>query len=344
MADHAGVYNALIRQSQSDQPQPQQQQQQPRHPTLAVVHPHASCVINCPIEDAWKATREWATFAWLPSVDGREVRGSLLEGGDETSVGAVRSLQIGDQMLFEKLVALDDEEHIMKWKLISHPDTTNPFVASFVNYRCTCRLYPITVGSQTFFDWKGEFYTDPHHVTGMQATWERWYITAFQALQTHVNEQRQKLRRQTSHARDHWDVPGQQQQRPQHQQQQQQPGFVPTSHGMSYSSRPSQMGQPVSMDAEMLSQQFQATSVPSNASDYSGASSELRSELRKANSSSLSTVVSPKSSVVDPASGEGRIPSGGSDFQRRNLSGGSQGAPERDPSHFESYPSLKRGM
>ena len=65
------------------------------------------------------------------------------------------------------------------------------------------------------------------------------------------------------------DVPGQQQQRPQHQQQQQQPGFVPTSHGMSYSSRPSQMGQPVSMDAEMLSQQFQATSVPSNASDYS---------------------------------------------------------------------------
>ena len=159
-----------------------------------------------------------------------------------------------------------------KWKLISHPDTTNPFVASFVNYRCTCQLYPITVGSQTFFDWKGEpplsylshsfdlislesltltqhccageFYTDPQHVTGMQvrqlpfsvqvnwchawslssyehkiplaiwvsenalreahdrissvtfwehmlhegwlqmqATWERWYITAFQALQ-----------------------------------------------------------------------------------------------------------------------------------------------------------------
>ena len=45
-----------------------------------------------------------------------------------------------------------------KWKLISHPDTTNPFVASFVNYRCTCRLYPITVGSQTFFDWKGKLF------------------------------------------------------------------------------------------------------------------------------------------------------------------------------------------
>ena len=64
------------------------------------------------------------------------------------------------------------------------------------------------------------------------------------------------------------DVPGQQQ-RPQQQQQQQQQSFVPTSHGMSYSSRPPQMGQPMSMDAEMLSQQFHATSVPSNASDYS---------------------------------------------------------------------------
>ena len=69
---------------------------------------------------------------------------------------------------------------------------------------------------------------------------------------------------------------------------------------------------------------------------------ELRSDLRKANSSSLSTVVSPKSSCID--AGEGRIPSGGSEFQRRNLSGGSQGAHEPDPAHFDSYPSLKRGL
>ena len=71
---------------------------------------------------------------------------------------------------------------------------------------------------------------------------------------------------------------------------------------------------------------------------------EMRTELRKANSSSLSTVVSPKSSCVDAASAEGRIPSGGSDFQRRNLSGGSQANPEPEPSQFETYPALRRGM
>ena len=61
MADHAGVYNALIRHSQAAEPSQQPQHQQQRHPTLAVVHPHASCVINCPIDDAWRATRQVTT-------------------------------------------------------------------------------------------------------------------------------------------------------------------------------------------------------------------------------------------------------------------------------------------
>ena len=43
-----------------------------------------------------------------------------------------------------------------KWRLISHPDTVNPFLASFVNYQCTLQLQAITVGNQTFFNWEGE--------------------------------------------------------------------------------------------------------------------------------------------------------------------------------------------
>ena len=50
--------------------------------------------------------------------------------------------------------------------------------------------------------------------------------------------------------------------------------FVPTSHGMSHLDRPAQpasrmMGQGSGMEAEMLSQHFQATSLPSNVSDLS---------------------------------------------------------------------------
>ena len=72
---------------------------------------------------------------------------------------------------------------------------------------------------------------------------------------------------------------------------------------------------------------------------------DMRMELRKATSSSLSALISPKSSCVDAASAEGRIPSRGSDYQRRNRSGGSQAAPEPEPTQqFDGYPSLKRGL
>ena len=42
-----------------------------------------------------------------------------------------------------------------KWQVISHQDTINPFQASLVNYVCTVKLMPITVGDNTFIDWKG---------------------------------------------------------------------------------------------------------------------------------------------------------------------------------------------
>ncbi len=80
---------------------------------------------------------------------------------------------------------------------------------------------------------------------------------------------------------------------------------------------------------------------------YSALLQEMRAELRKVDSSSLSTVVSLKSSSIDAVSAEGRIASDGSDYQHRNLSGGSQGHAELDPrqhAQFESYPPLKRGM
>ena len=58
------------------------------------------------------------------------------------------------------------------------------------------------------------------------------------------------------------------------QQQGLQQNFVPVSHGLSSSQRTSRpsvsdLGQPLQMDTEMLSQQFQTTSLPSNISDFS---------------------------------------------------------------------------
>lgn len=70
----------------------------------------------------------------------------------------------------------------------------------------------------------------------------------------------------------------------------------------------------------------------------------MRSDLRKVDSASISTLLSPKGSSINDGASEGQIRSGGSEFQGRNLSGGSQGAAEHEFSHFESHPALQRGM
>ena len=57
-----------------------------------------TCKVTCSRQQPAQAHE----FAWM-----------VQDGGDETSVGAVRSLKIGDQTLFERLVALDDEEHTL---------------------------------------------------------------------------------------------------------------------------------------------------------------------------------------------------------------------------------------
>lgn len=47
---------------------------------------------------------------------------------------------------------------VRKWQVISHPDTINPFPASLVNYVCTLKLLPVTVGNNTLIDWQGACY------------------------------------------------------------------------------------------------------------------------------------------------------------------------------------------
>ncbi|BDA50921.1 hypothetical protein COCOBI_17-1400 [Coccomyxa sp. Obi] len=199
MTDHSGVYNALLQQKTKTENSP-----------LALVRPHASCVLSVTCADAWAALRNWTEMTWLPALDGRDVTVTLVAGGNN-AVGTVRRMAIGEQHFFERLVALDDEKHMLKWRLISHPDSANPFLASLVNYSCTAYIYPVTVGNETFIDWHGELLTEVEHAQGMKNTFERWYITAFQALQKHVVSQK------TSQ---------------QEQQQQQQQQQVPTSHGM----------------------------------------------------------------------------------------------------------------
>ena len=42
-----------------------------------------------------------------------------------------------------------------KWRLISHADTINPFLASLVNHESKIKLTTIALGNQTLIEWQG---------------------------------------------------------------------------------------------------------------------------------------------------------------------------------------------
>ncbi|KAK9828538.1 hypothetical protein WJX72_000650 [[Myrmecia] bisecta] len=155
---------------------------------LAYVQVQTSGVIAFPIEEVWSVVRNFGRLSlWTPAVETQLVESQLLPGDSEGFVGAVRVVQIGDKKLCERVTAIDDELHVMKWKLISHPLNCNPFPASFVNYKATLTLRPVTVGNQTLMEWDGEFYTEHAYADSMRHTWRTMYEAGFVGLHEYLS-------------------------------------------------------------------------------------------------------------------------------------------------------------
>ena len=54
------------------------------------------------------------------------------------------------------------------WQGISHPMNSNPFPASFLNFKASLRLIPVTVpGGQTLVEWTMDLLTETHAVEYM---------------------------------------------------------------------------------------------------------------------------------------------------------------------------------
>lgn len=147
----------------------------------------ASCVISAPIETVWATVRDWSSWKWYPAIDGQLVSTRILDGDCPLRVGCKRVTSIGKSVVYEQLVALEDNNWTMKWKLISHPGNINPFPAAFFNYVTTIQLMPVTVGNLTFFQWSGKVETEPQNVEGMKATLESMYQAGFKGIQEYTD-------------------------------------------------------------------------------------------------------------------------------------------------------------
>ena len=69
---------------------------------------------------------------------------SAQSGGANTAVGATRVVKIGEQQVFEKLVALDDEEHVLcePTMLVFHPRWWGVWVAASLSRKRAGQVAP----------------------------------------------------------------------------------------------------------------------------------------------------------------------------------------------------------
>ncbi|CAK0784415.1 hypothetical protein CVIRNUC_007619 [Coccomyxa viridis] len=137
---------------------------------FAPVAARMSMVISAPAEVVWDTVSKFGKQAlWMGSVEGQHIFTELLGGQTVDYVGAVRAFGIADKLIFEQLTCLDHKKMVMSWQGISHPMNSNPFPASFLNFKGTFKLSRVYIpGNQTFMDWTIELLTEVHAVDYMQ--------------------------------------------------------------------------------------------------------------------------------------------------------------------------------
>lgn len=109
-----------------------------------------STVLNAPVEDVWAVIRDFNGHdQWHPAVATSQIE----RGNPSDLVGCVRRFRLEDgSELREQLLTLSDIEQSFTYCLL---DTPIPLF----NYVAHCRLFPVTDGDQTFWEWESRFDT-----------------------------------------------------------------------------------------------------------------------------------------------------------------------------------------
>eukprot|EP01122_Echinamoeba_exundans_P015515 TRINITY_DN7391_c0_g1_i1.p1 TRINITY_DN7391_c0_g1~~TRINITY_DN7391_c0_g1_i1.p1 ORF type:complete len:168 (-),score=44.98 TRINITY_DN7391_c0_g1_i1:134-568(-) len=111
----------------------------------------ASAVIALPIEQVWKALREFDFPAKLIST----VTGCELTEGSATSVGAVRKVSWTGQWKKQRLIELSDLHYTATWELIESEPISETLAAI-----STLKCIRVTEDNSTVVSWSTDFSSD----------------------------------------------------------------------------------------------------------------------------------------------------------------------------------------
>ncbi len=109
-----------------------------------------SAILMAPVEAVWDVIRDFNGHdQWHPAVATSQIE----RGNPSDMVGCVRRFKLEDgSELREQLLTLSDIEQSFTYCLL---DTPIPLF----NYVAHCRLFPVTDGDATFWEWESRFDT-----------------------------------------------------------------------------------------------------------------------------------------------------------------------------------------
>lgn len=137
-----------------------------------------STVLSAPVEAVWDVLRDFNGHdRWHPAVATSKVERNIASD----QVGCVRRFRLEDgSELREQLLSLSDIEQTFSYCLL---DTPIPLF----NYVAHVRLFPVTDGDQTFWEWESKFDTKSGEEDRMATlVGDGIYTTGFNAIRTHL--------------------------------------------------------------------------------------------------------------------------------------------------------------
>jgi len=124
-----------------------------------------STVLDAPLDKCWNILRPFDQVPGLPPASTIHITNDK----DNTTVGAVRRINIGPGFVIETLLSFSDEETTFSYSIDQHSENMFPASpAGLKNYVAKLALHPITDGDRTFARWEADWVGDDAEGTRQQ--------------------------------------------------------------------------------------------------------------------------------------------------------------------------------
>ena len=137
-----------------------------------------STIVNAPTDAVWDVIRDFNGHdQWHPAIASSQIE----RAQPSDKVGCVRNFRLEDGAnLREQLLTLSDLEQSFSYCLLDTP-------VPLFNYVSHVRLFPITDGDRTFWEWESRFDTPKGQSDEMtELVGEGIYVAGFNAVKAHM--------------------------------------------------------------------------------------------------------------------------------------------------------------